>query len=99
DFARTRLVEARQVAPEAVGSVLAEMNQEISEAARLLFSAGANSNDASLIDTVATFVAQQRADLLDLRASLRVPDDPVRASLDLLDAVELRANTLRAALA
>ena len=98
DFAGTRLVEARRVAPDEVDAVLAEMDQEITEAARLLFSAAVQTGDVSLVDTVATFVAQHRAGLLDLRAVVRLPDDPVRASLDLLDAVQARADELRFAI-
>ncbi|MBX6750335.1 MAG: hypothetical protein IRY85_11815 [Micromonosporaceae bacterium] len=99
DFAHTRLNEARHVAPEEVGAVLAEMDRDVLEGARLLFSAAVESGDVSLIDAVAAFVAQQRPGLLELHASVRLPDDPVRASLDLVDAVEARANELRAALA
>jgi hypothetical protein len=99
EFARTRLVEARQVAPSEVAGVLAEMNRAITEGARLLFSAGMQDQNEAPIDSVAAFVAQQRSDLLELRAAVRGPGDPVRTSLDLLDAVELRANRLRAALA
>jgi len=99
EFARTRLVEARQVPAARVGAVLAEMNRELTEGARLLFSAGVSGGNVDQVDVVATFVAQQRADLLDLRASVRTAGDPARASLDLLDAVETRAHELRAALA
>jgi hypothetical protein len=99
DFARTRLVEARQVAPNEVGAVLAEMDREITEGVRLLFSAGFHSSDEAPIDSVTSFVAQQRADLLQLRAAVRTAADPARRSLDLLDAVEIRANQLRATLA
>jgi hypothetical protein len=99
DFARNRLVEARQVAPDALGAVLAEMDQQTVEAARLLFSAAVESGDVSLLDTVATFAGQHRAELLSLRISVRLPDDPVRTSLDLLVAVEVRADELRAAIA
>lgn len=96
DFARTRLVEARQVAPEAVGGVLAEMDWEITEGARLLFSAGVQGADVGPIDSVAAFIAAHRADLLDLRATVSAADEPARSSLDLLDTVEVRANELRA---
>jgi hypothetical protein len=99
DFARSRLVEARQVAPEAVTGVLAEMDREITEGARLLFTVGVDASDATPIESVATFVTQHRAELTRLRAEIPVAGDPARRSLDLLAAVEIRANELRAALA
>lgn len=99
DFARNRLVEAHRMTPDNVGAVLAEMDQEIAEAARLLFTAAVQTGDVSLIDTVAAFAVQHRADLLELRASVRLPDDRISASLSLLDAVQVRADELRAAIA
>jgi hypothetical protein len=99
DFARARLVEAGQVGPDSIGAVLDAMDRETTEGARLLFTAGMSGGGASDIDAVATFVQQQRADLLQLRASVRTADDPTAGSLDLLNAVEIRANELRAALA
>jgi len=102
DFARMRLIEARQVAPTSVGGVLATMDRETTEGARLLFTAGlAGTASAGLaeIDSVADFVQQQRAELFRLRGSVRTPDDPTGRSLDLLTAIEARANELRAAVA
>lgn len=99
DFARIRLVEARQVTPTQVAGVLGEMDQAITEGSRLLFSASVQREDTTPIDRVTAFVAQQRAELLELRASVHAPGDPARESLDLLDAIEIRANQLRAALA
>lgn len=98
DFAHTRLVEARQVGPDAIGPMLAEMDHEVTEAARLLFSAAVESGDVGLIDSVAAFVARHRADLLDLRTATPLPDDATRASLDLLDAIAARAVDLRTAI-
>ncbi len=99
DFARSRLVEARQVAPAAVAGVLAAMDQEITEGVRLLFTSAMESRDVAPVDAVVAFVAQQRADLLELRATVRAPEEPTRRSLDLLNDIEIRANQLRAALA
>jgi hypothetical protein len=103
DFARVRLLEARQVAPESIGGVLAAMDRETTEGARLLFTAGYTAGTASAdlsdIDAVADFVQQQRAELIRLRTSVRTPDDPAGRSLDLLTAIETRANELRAAIA
>lgn len=99
DFARIRLVEAGQVDPDAVAGVLTVMDQETTEGARLLFSAAMQHSDAAQLDAVLAFVTQQRGDVLALRASVAAPDDPARRSLDLLDAVEIRANQLRAAIA
>jgi hypothetical protein len=99
DFARVRLAEAGQVTPDAVGGVLAKMDQETTEGARLLFTAGMQHADADTIGSVLTFISQQRSDLLDLRATAAAPDDPARHSLDLLDSIEIRANELRAAIA
>jgi hypothetical protein len=99
DFARTRLVEARQVPPDEVAGVLAEMDREVTEGVRLLFTTGVEHAQAAPIDSVTAFVAQQRGDLLELRATVQTPGDPARDSLDLLDAVEIRANHLRAAIA
>jgi hypothetical protein len=99
DFARMRLVEAHQVGPEAVAGVLAQMDDEITEGVRLLFTAGVAGAAAEEIESVATFVQQVRADLIQLQASVQTMDDPARESLDLLTQVEIRANELRAALA
>ena len=73
------------------------MDWEITEGARLLFSAGVHGADTGPIDSVAAFIAAHRAELLDLRATVSAAVDPARSSLDLLDTVELRANELRAA--
>jgi Domain of unknown function (DUF5667) len=99
DFARTRLVEARQVAPAEVAGVLAEMDQETTEGVRLLFGTGMDHGEEAFIDSVTAFVSRQRGDLIELRATVRTQGDPARESLDLLDAVEIRANQLRAAIA
>jgi hypothetical protein len=98
DFARTRLVEARQVTPDAVPGVFTAMDAEITEGARLLFTAGFSAGEPERIDSVITFVQQHRADLLQLRLDVPVAQEPARRSLDLLTAVEIRANELRAAL-
>jgi hypothetical protein len=98
DYARMRLVEARQVAPDAVADVLAKMDQELTEGARLLFTAGM-AGTGGAIDTVATFVTQLRAEVIELQASVRMTDNPAWRSLDLLTQIEIRANELRAALA
>ncbi|HEY7222711.1 MAG TPA: DUF5667 domain-containing protein [Micromonosporaceae bacterium] len=99
EFARVRLVEAGQVPPDAVPDVLAAMDREIIEGARLLFTAGVQKHDAAPIDSVAAFVTQYRRDVTQARADLTAPGDPARQSLDLLAAIETRANELRAALA
>jgi hypothetical protein len=98
DFARTRLVESRQVAPDAVAGVLATMDSEITEGARLLFTAGFSAAEPERIDSVISFVQQHRADLVQLRLDVPAAQDPAVTSLDLLTAVEIRANELRAAL-
>jgi hypothetical protein len=99
DFARSRLVEARQVPPEAVAGVLADMDREVTEGIRLLFTVGVQTRDTAPIESVTAFVRQQRADLVELRAQLGAANGPVHRSLALLAAVEVRANELRAALA
>ncbi len=99
DFARIRLVEARQVGPDDFAAVLEQMDREITEGARLLFTAGVGGAGPDAIDAVTTFVQQHRAELLELRASVTATGDPARRSLDLLTDVEIRANELRAAIA
>lgn len=99
DFARMRLVEARSVGPAGLAGVLGEMDREVTEGARLVFSAAFSSGDASLLASVTSFVQQQRADLTQLRTDLPTAEDPAAASFDLLAAVELRARELQAALA
>jgi hypothetical protein len=98
DFARIRLVEARQVEQGELSGVLAAMDREIAEGARLLFSAGVEKADASLIESVGTFAQEQRAEVIRLQADLAA-DEPTQRTLELLTAVEIRANELRAALA
>ena len=99
DFARMRLVEARGVGPEAVAGVLGAMDREITEGARLVFTAAFTSRDGSVLASVTSFVQQQRADLTQLRADTSATADLTAASLDLLGAVETRAHELQAALA
>jgi hypothetical protein len=65
----------------------------------LLFTAGMGGGGAAEIDSVAAFVQQQRAELIELRASVDGAAQPARRSLDLLTEIEIRANELRAALA
>jgi hypothetical protein len=95
DFARMRLVEARAVGAGAVVEVLAEMDREITEGARLIFTDAFASGDRAALESVITFVKQHRAEV----SQARMPDAATRSSLDLLAAVETRAHELQAALA
>jgi hypothetical protein len=99
EFARSRLVEARQVPSGDVAEVLSEMEGEITEGARLLFSSAIQNGTAADLDAVMAFVQQHRAGLLDLRAAVAGAGAATQQSLDLLTQIEKRANELRAALA
>jgi hypothetical protein len=98
EFAKSRLVEARLVGSASVASTLATMDAETTEGAKLLFRVALQESDAGSINEVTAFVAQQRAKLNELLADLPAANEPVQQSLDLLRAIEERANQLLAAI-
>jgi hypothetical protein len=99
EFAKVRLVEARQVDAGRIATVLADMDQEVSDGARLVFTSALPGGDLAAIDAVRTFAKQQRNDLMSLVADVADAAAPARGSLDLLTQVETRADLLRAAMA
>jgi hypothetical protein len=99
EFAKIRLAEARKVDPARVPAVLADMDREVVEGARLVFAAALPAGDLPAIDAVRAFAQQQRAELMALIADLAQAAQPARASLDLLTEIETRADLLRAAIA
>jgi hypothetical protein len=98
DFARSRLVEARQVPADATAEVLSEMEREITEGVRLLFAAAVQNGTTDELDLVVAFVQQHRTQLLDLRAAVPGTATITQQSLDLLTEIETRAHELLAAL-
>ncbi len=98
EFAKSRLVEARQVDGDEVGGVLETMDDEVTAGARMLFITAVQNGDGSAIDAVLAFAKQQRAELSRLLADRPQAEASTRDSLDLLGQVESRANLLAAAL-
>ena len=99
EFAKVRLVEARQVDSGRVGAVLADMDSEVTDGARLVFTAALSGRDLTAIDSVRSFAQQQRTDLVALAADVASAATPARGSLDLLARVETRADLMQAAIA
>jgi hypothetical protein len=98
EFAKSRQVESRQVPAAAVGGVLEEMDGEARAGTRLVLSAAWQDRDGAAVESVTTFVAQQRSELTQLRLVLLGAADRLRESLDLLRDIETRANQVRAAI-
>ncbi|WP_175649078.1 DUF5667 domain-containing protein [Micromonospora avicenniae] len=101
DFARTRLGEAAELRGDHVGfsTVLDDMDADTRQGVRLLTAAAVQRADAASLDTVNTFVTEQRravSDLLD--GANRTNRGRTRESLELLDSVRERSDALRAAL-
>jgi hypothetical protein len=97
DFARTRLTEATVLRddPAAFATVLADMDEDTREGARLITSSTVQQSDATALDSLDTFVAGQRravAELLD--GAARTERDRGRRSLGLLDSIEARSDAL-----
>jgi Domain of unknown function (DUF5667) len=98
EFAKSRMVETRQMSAGSAGGTLAAMDEETIAGVRLLFTSAHRNGDTTALDAVMAFVSQQRTELTQLRADLPGADAPLRASLDLLGDIETRANHLRAAI-
>jgi hypothetical protein len=98
EFARSRLVEARHVAPSEASGVLDEMDAETRAGARLLFGAAWADREGAAIDAVTAFLSQQRDDLTQLRLTTTTAGEHLQSSLDLLREIETRADRLRAAI-
>jgi hypothetical protein len=102
DFARTRLGEAQTVSTDAdgFGGAMAGMDADTSHGVRLLTTSAMAHKDAAALDTVDRFVADQRHRVNQLTAVAGPGSQgPVGTSLALLDAVSVRSQSLRAALA
>ncbi len=100
-FARTRLTEAKAVAgsPESLDSALDDMDADTRSGVRLLSGSAVDRRDAELLDTVDTFVTEQRRTVVDLVTRLE-GGSRTRAlgSLELLDSAADRVAALRPAL-
>lgn len=98
EFAKSRLVEARNVPEGGADGVLDDMDAEARSGTRLVLLSAWNDHDAGSIDAITAFVSQQRNDLTKLRLSRPDAAEHLRASLDLLSDIETRANQVRAAI-
>jgi hypothetical protein len=95
EFARTRTDEAA-IGRSDVVAVLADMDDQTRQGVRLLTTAAVDRHDPSSLDTVDTFVAEQRHTLAGLLGSAN-GDARIRTidSLQLLDQVQKRVDGLR----
>ncbi|GIG85514.1 hypothetical protein Pen02_04500 [Plantactinospora endophytica] len=102
DFARTRLAEAVAVGGQNFGfsAVLDDMDADTRQGIKLLTSASAQRRDPAALDAVDSFLRQQRPQVVRLfEDTTRATRSRANDSLVLLDAVQNRADSLRAALA
>jgi hypothetical protein len=100
EFARLRLSEARQVGPDVLPQVLADMDHETREGVKLLTGVAVEHGDTVALDLVEQFVSRQRESLADLRQGLgRAGAAATEASERLLRQVGARAGQLRGTLA
>ncbi|HEX6500722.1 MAG TPA: DUF5667 domain-containing protein [Micromonosporaceae bacterium] len=102
EFARTRLGEARAVRdnPAGLAAVLGDMDDETSLGTRLLTQAAEDRRDATPLDVVDRFVAEQRDDVNRLLTGLAGESrSRVLTSLGLLTAIQQRTAALRPTLA
>ncbi len=100
EFARSRMVEARQIAPGLIDDVLADMDHETIAAVFLLATTAAQRNDPGVLNPLTGFLAEQRRRLADLQRTLTAAgSEPVRSSARLLDRVDDRLRALSRALA
>jgi hypothetical protein len=99
EFARSRVLEAREVQPERVASVLADMDHETILAVYLMTSTAVERDDPGVLGPVGAFLTEQRRRLSELRLTLTVAGpEPLLGSARLLDRVEERIRTLSRAL-
>lgn len=102
NFARTRGREASvtKADPGKLIPVLSDLDSQTTDGVRLLTSAAVSHHDATILDGVDAFVADQRPVLTDLLDTVSQPDRPrARQSLDLLTAIGTRATALRRTMA
>lgn len=99
EFARGRLLEAQQVAPDLLAEVLTDMDGQTRNGVNLLTITAADQGDRAPLNYILGFVDQQRADLEELRDALGPAGVEATAeSAALLDQVQARAKQLRTAL-
>jgi Domain of unknown function (DUF5667) len=101
-FAIGRLIEAEQVdkamLDEAMlAEVFADMNAETQQGSKVLTGVAVQKGDPAMLNALLDFVRHQRTRILNLHLS-QAGTPLVQASLQLLDAVELRANALSSSL-
>ncbi|BCJ60050.1 DUF5667 domain-containing protein [Micromonospora endophytica] len=102
DFARTRLAEASSLGGDRTGyrAVLDDMDADTRQGVRLLTGAATQRSDAAALDLVDAFVERQRRALDGLRdGGSRADRERTARSLALLEAVGVRTDALRAAIA
>jgi hypothetical protein len=99
EFARLRLLEARQVASELLPRVLVDMDTETREGVMLLTGVAVDHGDPAALEPILQFVTRQRHALTELRKSLgRAGAAATEQSERLLRQVETRATQLKVAL-
>jgi hypothetical protein len=102
DFAKTRLTEAGALPgdTDAFGAVLGDMDADTRQGVKLLTGSAVSRKDAAPLGAVESFVSAQRTTFAPLMGKLS-PANAERAqqSINLLDAVQTRAQNLRAGLA
>ncbi|AVT36572.1 hypothetical protein C6W10_08855 [Plantactinospora sp. BB1] len=101
DFARTRLAEAVAVGGQNFGfsAVLEDMDADTRQGVKLLTSAAVQRQDPSALDAVDTFLHEQRPQVARLfEDTTRATRSRANESLKLLDDVQTRSESLRAAL-
>lgn len=102
EFARIRLAEAHALQGDVAKTkaVLDDMDAAIRQAVNLLGASAMQSQENPPLDTLASFVREQREQLTALLDRTRDADrDRVTTSLELLDSVAKRVEALRTALA
>jgi hypothetical protein len=100
EFARSRILEARQINTLLVSDILADMDNETIAGVSLLTTAAVQRADPNLLAPIATFVTEQRKRLAGLHKTLTPTGaESLRGSTRLLDLIEERAIALARALA
>ncbi|WP_026211692.1 DUF5667 domain-containing protein [Longispora albida] len=96
-FAKTRLAEALAVAgdPEALGSVLNDMDSETKQGVRLMTSSALDRRDPAALDAVESFTAEQSKGVSDLLNKVKGDKGRAVGSLGLLSEVQQRSSGLR----
>lgn len=99
EFARSRVLEARQIPAGLAESTLADMDADTVDGVRLLTAIALQRNDPGVLAPVAAFVADQRKRLAELQKTLAATGaESLRQSVSLLNDVDERVRTLSRAI-